>query len=414
MEVRFCDLCNESVPQADLDTGRAIVSKGRVVCVKCERAMSGAAARPAAGATATVTQVAAVQTTVASAAAAPPAAEPVLEAAARPWPPPPGPATVPVAPARAAGATSTLGLWVAVLGLLFTAGAIAVFNERLKELDGSDQGLLKRLEAHAATLAKLEPLPQELKRESQRLEIALRKDQDDKADSLRAELRKVDTALQAARADLTRIAATIEALRAEATQGQTAWTQRIEDVAARLARQEDDFKAATLRLDEVEDLARNPPVAALPVGANGAGAGAAEKPADSPWKALIADLSNANSGLRWQAVDGMGQSGDPATVPYLIPMLDDGDVFVRMAAARVLGNLDVPEAIPALIDTLEDVDSPVREAALVALHQITGRDFQFDPQANEAERARRLKAVRDWWKKVEEGGGFKKEGANGR
>ncbi|MEW6071892.1 MAG: hypothetical protein AB1726_04750, partial [Planctomycetota bacterium] len=40
MEIHFCDLCNESVPQVDLDTGRAVLRNGRVVCSQCEKAMS--------------------------------------------------------------------------------------------------------------------------------------------------------------------------------------------------------------------------------------------------------------------------------------------------------------------------------------------------------------------------------------
>ena len=45
MEVHFCDLCNESVPQRDLDLGRAFLHKGRVVCAACDHAMGGEAAR---------------------------------------------------------------------------------------------------------------------------------------------------------------------------------------------------------------------------------------------------------------------------------------------------------------------------------------------------------------------------------
>ena len=40
MRIHFCDLCNESVPQSDLDEGRAFLRKGRVVCARCDRSMS--------------------------------------------------------------------------------------------------------------------------------------------------------------------------------------------------------------------------------------------------------------------------------------------------------------------------------------------------------------------------------------
>src|SRR5882672_5074268 len=40
MKIHFCDLCNESVPQSDLDIGRAFMRKGRVVCATCDQLMS--------------------------------------------------------------------------------------------------------------------------------------------------------------------------------------------------------------------------------------------------------------------------------------------------------------------------------------------------------------------------------------
>ena len=41
MEIQFCDLCNESVPEGDLAAGRAYLRKGRVVCSDCDAAMGG-------------------------------------------------------------------------------------------------------------------------------------------------------------------------------------------------------------------------------------------------------------------------------------------------------------------------------------------------------------------------------------
>ncbi|MDF1798021.1 MAG: hypothetical protein P1V81_02505, partial [Planctomycetota bacterium] len=41
MKIHFCDLCNESVPQNDLDQGRAFMRKGRVICATCDDVMGG-------------------------------------------------------------------------------------------------------------------------------------------------------------------------------------------------------------------------------------------------------------------------------------------------------------------------------------------------------------------------------------
>ena len=70
-----------------------------------------------------------------------------------------------------------------------------------------------------------------------------------------------------------------------------------------------------------------------------------------------------------------------------------------MATARILGDLEAPVGIEPLIDALEDSEASVREAAVVSLRSITGRSFQFNPGAKESDRAKRIKAWRDWWKK---------------
>jgi hypothetical protein len=38
MKIRFCDLCNESVPQVHIDGGRAIARCDRLVCANCRAA----------------------------------------------------------------------------------------------------------------------------------------------------------------------------------------------------------------------------------------------------------------------------------------------------------------------------------------------------------------------------------------
>lgn len=40
MNIHFCDLCNESVPEGDFSTGKAFLRKGRVICATCEALMS--------------------------------------------------------------------------------------------------------------------------------------------------------------------------------------------------------------------------------------------------------------------------------------------------------------------------------------------------------------------------------------
>ena len=39
----------------------------------------------------------------------------------------------------------------------------------------------------------------------------------------------------------------------------------------------------------------------------------------------------------------------------------------------------------------------VRAAEMVSLRELTDREFRFEPLASEAERAKRVKAWREWW-----------------
>ena len=77
-------------------------------------------------------------------------------------------------------------------------------------------------------------------------------------------------------------------------------------------------------------------------------------------------------------------------------MLKDGDVFVRMAAARVLGELGSLDAAGGLIEALGDAEPAVREAAVVSLRLLSGKDFQFDHLGSEAERRKVQSAWQKW------------------
>jgi len=141
------------------------------------------------------------------------------------------------------------------------------------------------------------------------------------------------------------------------------------------------------RLDALEDV--------LEGGLSSGGAPGYSGQAPS-WAGTLPDLKNASAGNRWTAVTALGDTRDVLVVPYLLPMLEDDDVFVRMAAARVLGELNGLEAASSLVDALSDKQAAVREAAVVSLRQLSGQDFRFDPLGNETERAKSQAAWRKW------------------
>ena len=51
MKIYFCDLCNESIPQEDLEQNRVTSVRGKMICARCAPSIAGAAG--AAGATGT-------------------------------------------------------------------------------------------------------------------------------------------------------------------------------------------------------------------------------------------------------------------------------------------------------------------------------------------------------------------------
>src|SRR5262245_5414832 len=133
MKIHFCDLCNESVPQGDLDQGRAFIRKGRVVCAACDRAMShtSAIAEP----TALVMETPPSDVTVVSEVESVPSIAPMHTQP---------PVIAPVAPPPAR--TGTGALWVAILALLFAAGATFVLDDHVHTLAGKQEALEKSSE----------------------------------------------------------------------------------------------------------------------------------------------------------------------------------------------------------------------------------------------------------------------------
>jgi hypothetical protein len=418
MDIHFCDLCNESVPQADLDLGKAFIRRGRVVCAKCESAMTHTE-----GSTPHTTEEAggvALQAEIATAVGAlteepflSPSSE--LHVISEPLtgeePPAPVPSTaggIGVAAAaagtspaasQAAGPGRSSGLVLAMVALVFAAGAVAILNQQIGEVGSRTARVEASLRSQSDALDALRRTNTETRDAIAALEARLGESlssQRETADRSLQDLKAQNEVLRKAGVELGQ---RIDELRdASLSRGQDL-DRRNDEISHRLAKSEDEGRTLQERLAKLEETAQRSPAPA---------AAASAAPPASRWSGLVADLQSPKAATRWQAVDQIGQSGDPEAVPYLLPLLKDSDVFVRMATARVLGDLKATSAVPALIDSLEDVEPAVREAALGSLRALTGKDLRFDPMASESDRAKKLKAWRDWWKKVEEEGGLGK------
>ena len=128
-------------------------------------------------------------------------------------------------------------------------------------------------------------------------------------------------------------------------------------------------------------------------------AGTPDPGAGPAWEPLVAQLASEDAAVRLQAAYDLGETGDLAVVPHLQALLADADVFVRMVTAQALDTLQARLAVPSLIDRLGDDTITVREAALIALRNITGQRFGYEPDARQADRDRKVDQWRAWWRR---------------
>lgn len=406
MEIHFCDLCNESVPQSDLEQGHAFLRKGRVICATCEELMSKDTV-PAATASAPVP--AAGLATGATAPGrggigAPPLPPPAFGGGAPPVPsgmqmppaapPPPRRSAEPVQVHGRSSAGTILAGMLAIASMIFVGGVAWMLNEKI---DASQDDDVK------ARKAQYDLFERSTKTSEERLTASIeeaRREASSVNERLGSLSGRFETtsqndseALRELRDELRLLSGQLGGLD-ELRNGQRRGDEAMEQVQQTITGLQDDVVLLSKALLELENrLAGMGPVQpAPPVDEPVAG----EEP---PWMDLVGDLSSPNSGTRWMAVQDLGETGDPAVLEYLVPMIDDEDLFVRIATMGALGELDTPAAIPVLIDGLEDEETSVRERALLSLRDLSGQNFKFDPQAPKAERDRRIEDWRDWWEK---------------
>lgn len=386
----FCALCNESIPQADVDSGRAQRRKDRWVCVSCERAMSASAEHAANAADANAK---AIGTAVGVASSGAP------DSAALP-----GPAVgrefaaqASRGPSGGGGGGGAAGVLVGTLALGVAIGGLGWWRWQR----GEDQ------RADAARFATLVDESRRRDADAERalgLERSAREALEHALLAAKGEAREAaDAARRAASEGTAKLAADLDGLRGtlsslDARLAAAVSKAELDALAGEAQSARDELTSLAKKLVELEErqLAAPLPVAVA----------APAEPEQPTWYQAAQKLKSPDFSVRWNAVSELGDSGDPEVVAYLVPvLLGDADVFVRLAAARVLGDLGSLEAVEALITALGDEHSTVRENAYVSLRKLTKKDLPFDAQSDDvAERQRRIKAWQDWWKKAREGG----------
>jgi HEAT repeat protein len=307
---------------------------------------------------------------------------------------PPGVLLQPAAPPARTGSGA---LWVAILALLFAAGATFVLDDHVHTLAGKQEAVEKTNEKLNSALAAADRRAASAEETVRDLEkrLGVRIDaQKTRYTTLEEDARQIRQKQDLLAAQLTEVAKVAGDLQQKSGAPSVELERRLAEISSRVAKSEDEARGLREQiavLEAAQAAAPAPEAAAEPA-----------KPAEAAWKATIPDLSSPNESVRWEAVTTLGATNDKEVVPYIVPMLKDANVFVRMAAARMLGNLQAKSAVGALIDALEDVEAAVREQAFVAVRAITSKDLKFDPLANEGERSKRVKAWREWWKKESE------------
>ncbi len=115
-------------------------------------------------------------------------------------------------------------------------------------------------------------------------------------------------------------------------------------------------------------------------------------------KALLGKLKDSDPGTRFDAVDKLVQLRNDAARPHLIEMLDDKDPFVRRLTAEGLRAYRHADSVGALVDVLADDESIVRHAAYSSLKKLTGQTIVFDPDGDTRSRSGGERRWKDWWR----------------
>lgn len=338
LEVYFCDLCNQSVPQTDLESRRAMRVKGKVIGACCLPAL-----RPAAGGG--------------------------------------------VAERRGGSGAAVL---VAVVTLAGIAAAAAFLDWRMSDEVGE-------LSARVASLEERVRHGQERLNgvEEAVTEVGARVD----LDKVVGQVAGLESRLDAVRASVDlRTSRLDEALVAAADAEKTAFAEQRGAVAGlRESIERLGGEVAMLRaMPRPAPAAVAPDVVSPPPVAVPASAPESGLPAELQHH--VAALSDADPGTRFSAVDKLLRSKEAKVLPALLPMAKDDNIFVRRLTVEGLRDFRSPDAVDALIVALSDVEPLVRVTANASLKVLTGQKFEFD-DASASTRAVSLRRWQEWWEK---------------
>lgn len=352
MELYFCDLCQEAVPQDHVARGLASVRGERVVCRSCNAAMAGKGGSKGSGESAG-------EAANHSATAQKPRRQRVV---------------TPGVAAALALASVGLALCTSVLLLLRVEMVSGEWSRdfesagaKLERIEQRQLGTREFMVAEARAVSE-----EALGGERERLATMQRQ-----LDELRAALMP-DEARTGPESE-----ASLEEVRSELlTPGDG--LERVRELEDQLL----FLQARVLELSEDRELRAVTPEPDAP----------RPLPVPTSVPELVGRLHDPDPVERVGALYALAKVSDLGVVSHVSPLLDDEDAYIRALAARTLERLEARAAVQPLLEALGDGDVLVREAAISALRSITGHQSLYDPRGTFEERQAAVERWRAWWR----------------
>ncbi len=342
MELFFCDLCHEAVPQADLDSGRASLKGNRVICRPCNGAMGTGDST------------------------SPPSSK--------------------ASPKRNSLVSPTVAAVLGIAAIALSLVAVIALLIRVEMQGRQAKNEKASLEARIAHLEE---------RQAGTRDGMIARARQAGEDAIYSELGRFETyERQMAEIRKALLESDLEATETPGELTVSPLAQRLaaSDQSEQVAELEEQLLFLQARVFELLETSTREGVRAaapepepkmlLPEGEVGK---------------LVAQLTHADPIERVSALYALANVTDVGVVRNVTPLLQDPDAYIRALSARILERMKARSAVQSLIEALGDVDVGVREAAVSALRTISSRQFQFDPRGPGGERYSATKRWKDWW-----------------
>ena len=347
MEIRFCSVCNESIPDGEFEAGRAIVSGKSSQHVACALRRS------------------------------------MERSGLRSW------------------LTFILAIYAAAVGTFLVITITARDQEPKKpetvsavvadhindQLLASEGRLLKRLEAGTDTLRSA---VEELRDQQNKQDQILVKDLKGLEDRLNHQGRVLHDRLKTIETRLVKVEEDMGRL--------LEWKEHIQDQANQLTRELEKARQAAATAPPAEPKREAPTQKPETTDED-----AVDPEHEAEVDRWIERLRDSDEDIVFSATIELARLKDLRAVPPLIDVVSKHkDFYARLGAATALGELQAVDGVPALIDALNDKDDLVRTAASEALQRITGENFNFVSGLGKNERIRIQRRWKQWWRENED------------